>query len=99
MLGLVFRLSVLFREEYQLIASAGPCVGVSMPKATRAGRCSLGGKAPAVLSMDQCLQQYLGQGADLVPVEGLQPPQAVEVHSSQAGPDWFWLLSWAQLSR
>lgn len=97
MLGLVFWLSALFREEYQLIASAGPCVGVSMPKGEEGALWV--GKPPAVLSMDQCLQQYIGQGVDWVPVEGLQPPQAVEVHSGQAGPDWFWLLNWAQLSR
>lgn len=46
MLGLVFQLSVLFREKYQLIASTGPCVGVSVPKATVRGGCFLGGKVP-----------------------------------------------------
>ena len=69
-----------------------------MPRATGEEGALWVRKPPAVLSMDQCLQRYLGQGVDLVPVD-LQPPQAVEVHSSQAGPDWFWLLSWAQLSR
>ena len=74
-------------------------MGVSVPKATVQGGCFLGGKVPFCFIDGQVFAAVHGSRSRLGPVGGLQPPQAVEVHSSQAGPDWFWLLSWAQFSR